>query len=431
MSELESESFDVIIVGGRPAGAALATRLGRGGLRVLIVDRATFPSYPAVSTPFLLPHTLEELDLLGLDPETYAPGAPRMHHVVLEFGTYFDVRLAIGACAERSWFVVADRADFDGALWDALADVPNVVRRSGFGVNEIVKDDAGRIVGVRGRHEGRDVTVHARAVIGADGRNSRVADAASAAIVHERTDLDTHIYYAFWEGVAPYDDGDTVAHIATTLDGWSVVFMPLSRGRISVVVQAQSALFAACEGKPAEVYHQALRSRPSVQRRLEGATCVSDVHGLKRMGNLFRQAGGPGWALVGDAWHQKDSIDAQGVYDALAGARLLADELLRWHAGDGSFEQAVERYEATATAHFRPMFDATMERVKRETYSIPPPLIARTVLRWLLTDPGYAERFGQLVVRRWDPAAFLTPGFMLGAIGRGIRRDLFGSHVVQ
>ena len=41
--------FDVIVVGGRPAGATLATRLGRLGLNILLLERDTFPSAPAAS----------------------------------------------------------------------------------------------------------------------------------------------------------------------------------------------------------------------------------------------------------------------------------------------------------------------------------------------------------------------------------------------
>jgi flavin-dependent dehydrogenase len=40
--------FDVVIVGGRPAGASLAARLGARGVRVLVVDRAELRSQPAV-----------------------------------------------------------------------------------------------------------------------------------------------------------------------------------------------------------------------------------------------------------------------------------------------------------------------------------------------------------------------------------------------
>ena len=50
--------YDVIVVGGRPAGATLAARLGRQGLRVLLLERATFPSAPAASCPVIYPATI-------------------------------------------------------------------------------------------------------------------------------------------------------------------------------------------------------------------------------------------------------------------------------------------------------------------------------------------------------------------------------------
>ena len=57
--------YDAIVVGARCAGSVLATRLGRAGWRVLLVDRATFPS-DTVSTHFLFPNTLQRLAALGV-----------------------------------------------------------------------------------------------------------------------------------------------------------------------------------------------------------------------------------------------------------------------------------------------------------------------------------------------------------------------------
>ncbi len=415
--------YDVVITGGRVAGAALATRLGRLGMRVAIVERATFPSYPAVSTPFLLPHTLAELDDLGLTPEQYAPGAPRLDEVVLEFGEHFDLRLPLAEVGGRRWFVVADRQDFDTALWESLAELPTVERFEGVSVTGLLRDDAGQVCGVEARKDGESTTLEAPLVIGADGRFSRIADAVGAEVVHQRTDVDTTIHYAFWEGVAPYEDGPTVAHIYTTLDGWSVVFMPIARGRVAVVVQARSDFHEQQSGSATEVYTRALQERPSSARRLANATMVSKVSGMKRMGNLFRQASGPGWALVGDAWHQKDSIDAQGIYDALRGAKLLAQQIERWKDG-APWEDCGAAYEAAATAESRPMFDATMDRVKREIHDIPPPFVAKTVLRWVLTDAEYKRRFAHMVTRQLDPEAFFTPGLLAGGVARGLWADV-------
>ncbi len=420
-----SEQFDIVVVGGRPAGAMLAHHLGRAGIRTMVVDRACFPSYPAVSTPFLLPHGMALLDEVGLAPEDYAPGAPWLDEVVLEFGPHFDVRLPLAEYAGRRRFLVLDRQDFDDCLWSSLGQYDCVTRRDGFTVTGLLRDDAGVICGVRGRSAGADEEhIPARGVIGADGRFSRVARDVQARVVHRRDDVSTHVYYAFWEGVAPWSDGDPVAHIHSSLDGWSAVFMPMSRGRVAVLVQSQSALFEAEAGRPSEIYLRALQARPAAWRRLEAARRVSAVRGFKRLGNLFREAAGPGWALVGDAWLQKDSIDAQGIYDALISARMLGRALVPWHRGDVDWRTATAAYADEATGHMRPMFDATMERLKREVYSIPPPFVAKTILRWLLTDAEYKRRFGEVLVRRRDPDRFVTPGLMLGALSRGLLRSL-------
>jgi len=57
--------YDVIIIGSRVAGATLALRLGREQARVLLVDKATFPS-DTLSSAFLWPPTLMHLDKLGI-----------------------------------------------------------------------------------------------------------------------------------------------------------------------------------------------------------------------------------------------------------------------------------------------------------------------------------------------------------------------------
>lgn len=81
------------------------------------------------------------------------------------------------------------------------------------------------------------------------------------------------------------------------------------------------------------------------------------------------------------------------------GSALRSEALLTWHRGEATWAETTARYEAEATAKMRPMFEATMQRVKRETYSMPP-FIARTVLKWLVCDPEYQRRFGERVVRK-------------------------------
>src|SRR5215218_11256241 len=83
--------YDTIIVGGRPAGATLAARLGQAGLRVLLLERATLPSAPAASCPAIYPATMRMLDEIGADEAAYARGTPKLRRMVSEIRDDFRV----------------------------------------------------------------------------------------------------------------------------------------------------------------------------------------------------------------------------------------------------------------------------------------------------------------------------------------------------
>ncbi|MEM9455402.1 MAG: FAD-dependent oxidoreductase [Myxococcota bacterium] len=418
--------YDVIVVGGRVAGASLAARLGAAGLGVLVLDRSSFPSRPSVSAPFVLPHTLAMLDELGLQEQDYAADTPRLETIALEFGSHFRAFFGFPEpIAGRTYFYTIDRARLDHALWRNLerhAGVTALERTSAIDLLE----QQGRVVGVVARVPGRErsVKLRARCVVGAGGRFDLVARKARASVIHERRDLDTAVYYAHWEGVEPYDEGRRpIAQIHTSGDGLSFVLMPTADQQTIVVVQAQARLHAAQPGRPAQIYDALLRACPAVWRRLSPARRVSRISGLKRMGNLFRQAHGPGWVLVGDALHHKDSIDAQGIYDALLSSRLLGESLVDWHAGR-DWDDALGRYAEASHAALRPMFEATMDRVEREIYGTPPALAAKTLLRWILTDRRYNDRFAAVLTRRHDPRGLLAPSVVLPAVVSGAWRRI-------
>lgn len=429
-----SSAYDVVIVGGRPAGASLAARLGAAGLRVLVVERARFPSAPAVSAPFLLPHAMQLLDEVGADEAQYAEGTPRLRRFVLELAGYFRSDLPFSTTvAGRDYFYTIDRRRLDTHLWRRLSTWPSVHALEDTRVVDLVRDDDGPVAGVALEDAaGARREVRCRVVVGADGRFSLVARKAGARTTEERDDVATTVSFDRWEGVADYQPGgEPLAHIHSSCDGFSFVFMPTAEGRTIVLAQGRADAWAALPGEPDAVYEALLRARPRLWRRLAGARRVGELAGMKRVGNLFREPGGRGWALVGDAWHQKDSIDAQGIYDALLGAKLLAEQLIAWSRGQVPWDTAIARYGRDAHAACKPMFDATMDRLRRELYTVPPPPVARTLLRWLTTHPDYGRRFTALVTRQLDPAEFMPPPLMLAIAARGavlrLRRKLAGA----
>ena len=73
------ESVDVVVIGGGPAGATLATFLQREGHRCLVFESATFPRYHIGES--LIPHTYGTLDRLGLLSKLKTSDFPVKHSV--------------------------------------------------------------------------------------------------------------------------------------------------------------------------------------------------------------------------------------------------------------------------------------------------------------------------------------------------------------
>ena len=139
--------FDVAIVGGRPAGASLAARLGARGVRVLVVDRAELHSQPAVpSCPVVYPSSMRLLDEIGMNEAEYSEVSGRIRLLVIKFHTHFDASFPLPMMFGRDYVYGIDRAHFDHALWAHLAKYPSVTARRGFAFQDLVRDEGGQVV---------------------------------------------------------------------------------------------------------------------------------------------------------------------------------------------------------------------------------------------------------------------------------------------
>lgn len=416
--------YDVIIVGGRPSGASLAARLGQRGRRVLVLERADLATAPAVpSCPTLHMGTLALLDELGVPEAAYAPDAVLFRRFVVEFGDWFAAVMPFPTMHGRSHGLSIDRARFDPVLWEHLAAFPTVERRT-FTVEGLLRE-GGVVVGVVGHApESPTEELRGRWVVGADGRFSSVARWAGAEVVEEEAAKVSTVYFTDWVGLAPWrGDAEPSVMVHATGRGLNVLTFPLpDRTTIWTHIRADR---VETQGDAAAWYERTLRSIPKVAERLEGARQVGKLLGVKRVGNGYRTAGGPGWVLAGDAWHYKDPVDGQGIYDALLGTRILAEQLDAALSGKDA-ATAVADYAARARAATHPMFLATVGRLANELYSEPPVPVIHTLLRWMLQDRVYQERFIRFLGRDLDPARWLPGSVMPGIVARGIWRDVRG-----
>jgi glycine/D-amino acid oxidase-like deaminating enzyme len=168
-------SYDVIIVGARVAGAATAMLLARRGVKVLLIDRARFPSDTVSSHQVQVPG-VARLHRWGLLGQLDAAGTPPTRAVRFDTG---DVTLRghFPACEGIDTLYSPRRTVLDTVLIDAARAAGADVREQ-FRAEELLWSD-GRVTGIRGSHRsGAAVTETARLVVGADGKHSLVARAA-------------------------------------------------------------------------------------------------------------------------------------------------------------------------------------------------------------------------------------------------------------
>lgn len=431
--------FDVIIVGGRPAGSTLAARLGQAGLRVLLLERAHFPSPPAASSPIIYASTMTMLDEIGADESAYAHNTPKIHRMV-NGEEEFKFELRIPDCNGRDYAYAIDRARFDAALWDTAANSPNVTAKHGFSVTDLLWEGE-QVIGITGQNaDGQKETFTANLVVGADGRYSLVARKVKAQSLDEENNYPTTLYYAYWKNVAPYDDRGAVA--AAYGEGYGVGYLVMESADDTTVVcvEGQSTLVDPDPGQLETFYLDMLKKRSALRERLKHAERVTDIRGMKRIANLYREPGGAGWALVGDAYHQKDPIDGQGIYDAVFTAKILARAIIDWHKGKRTWKNALAFYDKTARAETYSMYRSTLDRVKGNLYGeiVMPDwdlfklpgmwLLMETTmpiwLHWMVEDPLCQRQLGLMLTRQAPPESLLDPNLFFGAVLRGPLRDL-------
>ncbi|WP_164109013.1 MULTISPECIES: NAD(P)/FAD-dependent oxidoreductase [Sphingobacterium] len=415
--------YDLIIVGGGPTGASLAARIAPSGMKILLLEKDSLPNRTVISCSLLLSHGMQLLDEIGIAEELYASGNSRLRGAVLEVDGYFRTVIAMPEDRGRNYLYGIDRQKLDDSIWNNTMRFPNIKAVDGFVVSDIQQNDEGVIVQGVKKGEG-EMRYQAKAIVGADGRHSVVARKCGAVTTEEVSRYNTAVFYAYWEHVVPYRiKGDEWVQIHTNGKGRSVVLMPSTDGKTGVLLQCRQADFDG-EGKLEEWYMNFLHELPLVSKRFNTAKRVTPIKGIKNVNNLFRQAFGNSWVLAGDAYHQKDSYDAQGIYDGLLGAKVLSKHLIAWFVEGHSWEKVMQDYECEIAAHMKPMFANTMERLKREMFTDVSPIIANTVMRWLLTNKGYLEKFSKTMIRKMRSSKGDTAGGVFKALFVGFFRDM-------
>lgn len=315
--------YDVIIIGGGPAGSTAAALLAREGRRVLALERERMPRYHIGES--LLPSVLPFLEELGCMAEVEAAGFQRKTGQTFSWGddrTPWSLDFRRLDVYPSALFV--ERQDFDHILWNNAARLGAEVRE-GAAVDDVLTEGP-RVVGVVARlgdDPPRPLT--ARYVLDASGQHALLARRfATRRWVKGLRNL---AVWSYWRGAGRLPPpGDE--HIITEAidDGW-IWFIPLRGGVTSVgvvTVDWDRARAGAARADLAGWYERTVRASEAVGPHLTRASRVEDVRAQRDWSYCSTRFHGPGYCLAGDAACFVDPILSTGVHLAMTGGYLAA-----------------------------------------------------------------------------------------------------------
>jgi flavin-dependent dehydrogenase len=404
------ESFDIVIVGGGPAGSTVGSMLKKYApeLRVAIFEREKFPREHVGES--LLPPISAVLAEIGAWDAIEAAGFPIKIGATYKWGTtddlwdfnLLDTREVVddaprpgpyeGWRMRSTWQV--ERGTFDKILLDHARSLGcEVFEETGVSKVETDGDAITRLT------LGNGEQVTAKYYVDASG-NSGFLRRAVGVDISEPAALRNIAIWDYWENAewaVSIGVGGTRVQVTSLGYGW-LWFIPITPTRTSIGLVCPAEYYKRSGKRPEELYAEAVRADPRIAGLLANAKVDGSVRTTKDWSYLSDRIAGGNWFLVGESAGFADPILAAGLTLAMVGARECAYTLLdllrdRHEASwlkDGYQNQQRRRisqhirfanYWYSANAHFTDLMEYTAEIAREAGYEMD----AKSAWQWLGT----------------------------------------------
>jgi len=364
--------YDVVVIGGGPAGATVAALVAKEGHRVLVLDRSQFPRFHVGES--LIPETYGTLSRLGLIDALRQSAFPKKYSVqfVADSGKvsepfYFDEHNP--GQSSQTWQVV--RSDFDKLLLDNASAHGATVRTDAQVLDAVF--DGERAAGVRvktGNDQDSDTprTIEASAVVDATGQSAFLASRLGLKEPDHRLRKGT--IWSYFRGAqrdSGRDEGATIILQTPGKKSW-FWYIPLPDDVVSVgCTGSMHYIFGKDRSTPEETFNCEVERCPALRDRLEGSERTADFFTTKDFSYYSKRGAGPGWVLIGDAFGFIDPVYSSGVFLALKSGEFAADALIEaLQHGDFSesrlggwqldYSKGIEQFRKLVYAFYTPGF---------------------------------------------------------------------------
>jgi menaquinone-9 beta-reductase len=326
--------FDVAIVGASLSGCTAAILLSRAGARVALIERNPDPqAYKRICSHFIQASAIPTIERIGLyEPILAAGGLRSRFHSRTPWGWIEPTEERHAHCLNLR------RSLLDPMLRERAAAEPGVELMLGQRAGQLIRDGKAIRGVVVADREGNEREIEARLTVGADGRDSRVAEVSA---VKDKTVLHGRLAYGgYFEGPKPrfWPDGavwllDPDMAAAFPTDGGLVFYIAMTGTERApdFKADAERTLVDHVAGVP--------EAPPIRESRLVGSAI-----GKIEMPNRIRGPIAPGLALIGDAALATDPIFGVGCGFAFQSGEWLADSVAPALRGIDSLENGLRRY---------------------------------------------------------------------------------------
>jgi 2-polyprenyl-6-methoxyphenol hydroxylase-like FAD-dependent oxidoreductase len=330
----DRQDYDAVIVGASLAGCAAAIGLGRAGVRVALVEQRPDPAaFKRNCSHYIQASAIPALEQLELLAPIMAAGAVRSRaHIWTRWGW-------IEAPPERAGYGVNLRRELlDPLVRKTATATPGIDLILGRTAERLLREgDAFGGVVVRDR-DGSETALRGRLVVGADGRDSRVAELSGVA---ERTlPHGRFAYGAYFAGALPANAPNSSIWF---LDPDVAASFPTDSGLVFYAAMPTKERLAEFKRDPEAALVSYIAATPDAPPIEEGRR-VSPVIGKLEMPNRVRGPVGPGVALIGDAALATDPLFGVGCGWALQSAEWLAESVAPALHGDEPLRRGLVRY---------------------------------------------------------------------------------------
>lgn len=338
--------YDVIVIGGGPAGSTIGSYLAMAGLKTAVFESKNHPR-PHVGES-LVPSTTRIFDELGFLPVMEKEGFVRKYgaawHPPLrkaDVHIKFDEFPQKGVYQPYTYHV--DRAKFDHLLFKH-AESKGADCFQGVSVNKIIFED-NKAVGIEIKVAGQVSEVRSKVVVDASGRHTLAGRQLKRKEVDKNfNQLAIHAWFENVDRGHSDIQDDIHIHFLPVQRGW-VWQIPITDKITSIGVVADKKLYNPVKGKHADWFDELINSAPDIKASMTNARQVNDFKTEGDYSYCMDSFIGDGLLLIGDAARFVDPIFSSGVSVAMYSAKFASEAIINAFSENNFDKKMFKDYE--------------------------------------------------------------------------------------